>query len=94
MLARAQEQYDKLKTKNRGRLELHHGDMRTVRLESQFKLVTCPFNAFQHMYTLDDAEQCLETVKAHLAPDGVFIMDVLTPDFEYLMRRPTKPCRG
>ncbi|MBV70414.1 MAG: hypothetical protein CMH52_03610 [Myxococcales bacterium] len=94
MLARAQDQYDKMRSNKRGRLELHQGDMRTVRLETQFQLVTCPFNAFQHMYTLDDAEKCLETVKAHLAPDGVFIMDVLTPDFEYLMRSPYKAVPG
>ncbi len=94
MLDRARDLYAKMRKKNRGQLELHHGDMRHVRLGTQFDLVTCPFNAFQHMYTLTDAEKCLDTVKAHLAPDGMFIMDVLTPDFEYLMRSPFKAVPG
>ena len=68
--------------------------MRDVRLERTFDLVTCPFNAFMHMYTRDDVEACLNTVKAHLAPGGQFILDILTPDFDYLMRSPYKKFPG
>ena len=33
-------------------------------------------------------------MRAHLKPDGVMIMDILTPDFEYLSRSPYKRFPG
>ena len=94
MVDRAQQHFDRLRGRRKGTLELHTGDMREIRLDRTFGLVTCPFNAFQHMYTAADAERCLETAKAHLAPGGTFILDILMPDFEYLLRSPHKAVPG
>ena len=47
-----------------------------------------------HLYTRDDIEACLRTVREHLAPGGRFMLDILTPDFDYLMRSPYKKFPG
>lgn len=94
MLARALERRAKLSAAARKRLHLFRADMRTFALGRTFNLVTCPFNAFMHLYTREDAEACLEAVKAALAPDGLFIVDVLAPDHEYFLRSPYKRFPG
>ncbi len=94
MLDMAEVQRQKLPARCRDKLTLIQGDMRSFDLEQTFDLVTCPFNAFQHMYTFEDAERCLAVARAHMKPDGLFIMDVLTPDFDYLMRSPYKKYPG
>ena len=94
MLARAAENFEKLTAPKRGILHLLRADMRDFSLDQRFALITCPFNAFQHLYTREDVEACLATIRRHLAPDGRFVLDVLTPDFEYLMRSPYKKVPG
>ena len=77
------------RTLPRGRvahLQLVRGDMRQFALDARFAVISCPFNAFQHMYTRADAEACLTCVRAHLRPDGLFIFDILMPDLEYFRR--------
>jgi len=94
MLTQAKAHYEKLNKAKRGRFDIFRADMRVFHLDQKFDLITCPFNAFQHLYTRDDVEACLARVRAHLAPGGRFILDVLTPDFEYLMRSPYKTVPG
>jgi SAM-dependent methyltransferase len=72
----------------RRRITLCHGDMRQVRLARRFALVTCPFNAFLHLYTRSDVEQFLSRVRDHLAPRGVFAFDVSIPNPNELSRDP------
>ncbi len=86
MLEAAEAGRGRLPIARRPFLELHHGDMRNFELNQKFRLVSCPFNAFQHLYTLEDARRCLREVDRHLEPGGRFVVDVLLPDFEYLMR--------
>jgi SAM-dependent methyltransferase len=94
MLTQAKAHYEKLKKSKRGQLNMFRADMRSFQLDRKFDLITCPFNAFQHLYTRQDVEACLERVRAHLAPGGRFILDVLTPDLEYLIRSPYKTVPG
>ena len=94
MLDMAEKQRQKLPAGKRDGLTLIQGDMRSFDLGQTFDLVTCPFNAFQHMYTREDAERCLAVARRHLKPDGTFIMDILTPDLEYLLRSPYKKYQG
>ncbi|MCB9527016.1 MAG: class I SAM-dependent methyltransferase [Myxococcales bacterium] len=94
MLRRAAERRAKLPKARRDKLHLLRADMRDFRLGRRFGLVTCPFNAFMHMYTREDAERCLAAVKRALAPGGMFIVDVLMPDLEYFMRSPHKRFPG
>jgi hypothetical protein len=74
----------------RRRVRLREGDMREVRLRSRYDLVTCPFNAFLHLYGRNDVERFLARVKAHLAPGGTFAFDVSFPSAVELMRDPDR----
>lgn len=94
MLERCAQRRQGLPKSARARLHLVRGDMRRFAFGRQFPLIICPFNAFQHLYTRADVEACLASVKAHLAPGGRFIFDMLMPDMEYLMRPPTKWFQG
>ncbi len=94
MLARARTRRDALPKSKRSKLHLIEGDMRTFSLDRKFELITCPFNAFQHLYTREDIEACLRCVREHLAPGGLFLFDVLLPDVEYLSRSPYKRFPG
>jgi SAM-dependent methyltransferase len=74
----------------RRRVRLREGDMRHVRLRPRFDLITCPFNAFLHLYGRVDVEQFLARVKAHLAPGGTFAFDVSIPNAHELVRDPDR----
>jgi SAM-dependent methyltransferase len=78
----------------RPRITLREGDMREVRLKRRFPLVVCPFNAALHLYTRDDVERFLARARAHLTPDGTFIVDIAVPSFHDLMRDPARGFRG
>jgi SAM-dependent methyltransferase len=88
MLKAAEIRRQRLPKSKRGHLRLIQGDMRSFELGEQFSLITCPFNALQHMYTNEDFGRCMERIKHHLAPGGLFLFDVLLPDVEYLSRPP------
>lgn len=74
----------------RARLEWKRGDMREVRLGEKAALVTCPFNAFLHLYEREDVERFLATVRAHLAPRGTLVFDVSIPVADELARDPRR----
>lgn len=76
------------------RLTLKQGDLRSVRLHQRFPLVVAPFNVFMHLYERRDVERALLTVKAHLAPRGRFIFDVMVPDAGALARDPNRVYRA
>jgi SAM-dependent methyltransferase len=69
------------------RVELHRGDMRGIRLDRGFPLVTIPFRSLFHLQTDDDWMATLATVRAHLEPDGRFAGDVFVPDPEMMASR-------
>ena len=75
------------------RVALKRGDMRRVRLGRRFRLVTCPFNAFLHLYTRGDVEAFLARVREHLAPGGELVFDVSVPEPEELARDPQRTHR-
>jgi SAM-dependent methyltransferase len=74
----------------RSRITLRRGDMRSMRLGRAFPLVTCPFNAFLHLYERRDVERFLARVHEHLAPKGVFVFDVSNPNARELVRDPNR----
>jgi SAM-dependent methyltransferase len=74
----------------RRRVTLRRGDMRTVRLKRRFALVTCPFNAFLHLYERRDVERFLARVREHLAKGGLFVFDVSNPNAHELVRDPNR----
>lgn len=61
------------------RVTLVEGDMRDFDLGQKFNLITTPFRPFQHLLTVEDQLRCLASIRRHLAPDGVFILDIFNP---------------
>lgn len=94
MLERAETRVAKETRAVRERLTFKQGDMRSVRLRKRFPLVVAPFNTFMHLYELRDVERALATVKAHLAPRGRFVFDVMVPDAGALARDPMRVYRA
>lgn len=74
----------------RDRVTLHEGDMRSVRLDRKFALVTAPFNAILHLYERRDLEAFLSCVRAHLAPQATFVFDFSIPQPADLARDPER----
>lgn len=60
-------------------------DCRTFELGRQFKLVTMTGNAFQEFRSRADLEALLGSVRAHLAPDGLFSFDTRFPQVSDLL---------
>ena len=58
------------------RVTLIKGDMRDFDLKKTFSLVTTPFRPFQHLLTVEDQINCLNSIRRHLNPGGVFILDL------------------
>lgn len=68
----------------RRKVTLHAGDMREVRLDRRFPLVTIPFRPMQHMHTVSDQVRALTSAAAHVAEGGTLAFDVFYPKFEIL----------
>ncbi len=88
MLDDARERLKREPADVRGRVRLVRGDMRRVRLARRFPLVLCTFNTALHLYTRPDVERFLARVRAHLAPRGLFVVDLSVPSLENLLRDP------
>ena len=67
----------------RDRVSTSEGDMRSFRLQARFALVTIPFRAIQHMYTVEDQAKALETAAFHLEANGILAFDVFYPKFDF-----------
>jgi SAM-dependent methyltransferase len=51
-------------------------DVRSFRLDTRFRLIFASAGVFEHMLTRQDQEALLARVREHLAPDGLFALDV------------------
>ncbi|MDB4991348.1 MAG: Methyltransferase [Myxococcaceae bacterium] len=94
MLARAEQKAALLPQRAQRLLTMQRGDMRTLRLEQRFPLVIAPFNVFMHLYTREELERALATVRAHMTPRGRFVFDVSMPDLRAMLRSPGRLYRG
>jgi SAM-dependent methyltransferase len=66
-------------------VELVQGRMESFDLgDRRFRLVTCPFRAFQHLLTVDAQLATLANIRKHLAPGGAFAFDVFDPKLAFL----------
>ena len=66
--------------RTRERLTWHQADVKEVRLERRFGAVLYPFNGLAHHHRDPDLAAVFDTVRAHLAPGGVFAFDVVLPN--------------
>lgn len=65
------------------RSRLVQGDMRDLDEplgNEEFDLIFIGANSFQHLLTQEDQLACLRSVRRHLAPAGLFIVDVFNPE--------------
>ena len=69
----------------RGRITLHHSDMRHFNLDWSFALITIPFRSFQHLISTDDQLSCLTSCRRHLDRGGLFILDIFDPFLPFLI---------
>ena len=60
--------------------ELVQGKIQNFDVTRQFGLVTCPYNSFPHLLSLEDQVSCLSRVRQHLVAGGRFSFDVFDPD--------------
>ncbi|WP_290810807.1 bifunctional 2-polyprenyl-6-hydroxyphenol methylase/3-demethylubiquinol 3-O-methyltransferase UbiG [Halovivax sp.] len=59
-------------------------DLTSFETDRRYDLVTCPFNAIQHLATVDDQLAALGAVHDALAPGGRFVFDVFVPGFDVI----------
>jgi SAM-dependent methyltransferase len=56
------------------------GDLADVEVDGQFALIFVVFNTFFNLLSQADQVRCFRNVAAHLAPDGVFVLEAFVPD--------------
>ncbi len=57
-------------------------------LKQQFDMIIMSGCTLQYIENIDQIEQCLERVKKHLKPKGVFVFDIYNPSLPLLCRDP------
>lgn len=62
------------------RLRVAQGDVRDFDLRERFGLVLVPLNSFMHLETVADQLGALRSIRRHLAPDGLLVLDLFNPD--------------
>ena len=65
-------------------------DMRSFELDETFALIMLPSNNLGHLHAPEDFEGCMSSVKRHLRPGGVFVIDVFVPDLNLLVQDAAK----
>jgi SAM-dependent methyltransferase len=86
MIAQANLKRERLDPSVQARLRFLVEDMRQLRLGSRFAGVVLAFNTIMHMTADEDLAAVLETVRAHLAPDGLFHFDLHAPHPSTLLK--------
>jgi SAM-dependent methyltransferase len=64
----------------RRRLHCQRVDMRHADFSVRFPTIICPFSTFGYLVEEPDQLRLLDVVRAHLAPDGRFHLDMYVPD--------------
>ena len=78
---------DRLRAKPGGEeLSVTIGDMADVVVPGTYRLIYVVANSLFNLLTQDDQVRCFENVAAHLADNGVFLIEVYRPDFLYQLR--------
>lgn len=72
---RSTEMLEKARASAGNRVAFHQGDVRDVRLGSQFDAVTSLFHVMSYQTANDDVRKAMETAREHTKPGGIFIFD-------------------
>lgn len=74
-------------------VDLTQQDMTIVDLAERFDVVLCVYDSINHLPTFRQWEQVFDRASAHLAPGGIFIVDLNTPwRLAELARSGTRAC--
>ena len=78
MIARTRSKIEARRLSERARAVA--GDIRSVRLEERFTLAIVAMNSFMHLPTGADQLAALQTLRQHLRPGGLVVLDLFNPD--------------
>ncbi len=84
MLAKAKKKVSSLPENVKKRIRLIKADMRGFELDRQFPLILMPFSSFLLLLTVEDQIKSLKNMHACLRNDGVLIIDIFAPRYDYL----------
>jgi SAM-dependent methyltransferase len=65
------------------------GDFAATRVPGEFRIVYLVFNTIMNLMTQDEQVACFVNAAAHLAPGGMFVIEVGVPDLQRLPRGQT-----
>jgi SAM-dependent methyltransferase len=94
MLTGCRRKLSALPEAQRRRVELVQGDFRTLRLGRTFATVLWPFNALHHCKTDADLHDAIQTLAAHVRPNGLLAVDAYLPDLELYDRDASERFEG
>ncbi|MGB4338710.1 MAG: class I SAM-dependent methyltransferase [Bacillota bacterium] len=69
----------------RDRVRLEHGDMLAFSLPRRFSLVLAACNTILHCVSTDQLLALFERARAHMAPDGLFVVDFNIPNVKKML---------
>jgi ubiquinone/menaquinone biosynthesis C-methylase UbiE len=78
MLEIARQKAHGLTVQRRQSLRYIEGDMRSFKLDKNFKLIIIPYAGFMHLLTTEDHQQALRCISDHLFEDGQLIFTTHT----------------
>ena len=61
------------------------GDVRSFQLDQQFSLICATGGVFNMLLTRSDQEAMLAQIKKHLTPEGIFAIDVVVPQSDWMI---------
>jgi len=61
-------------------IEVLKSSFAEFKLDQRFQLIYVVFNTFFGLLTQDEQVSCFRSVRAHLSPGGVFLLEVFIPD--------------
>jgi SAM-dependent methyltransferase len=71
----------RLRAKPRGdEIEVHAGSFEQFEIDRRFRLVFVVFNTFFGLLTQEAQVRCFQSVRRHLAADGLFLLELFVPD--------------
>jgi SAM-dependent methyltransferase len=68
------------------KLDVQIGDMASVAVDAAYRLIYVVANSLFNLLSQDDQVRTFENAAAHLAGDGVFLIEAYRPDFLYRLR--------
>ncbi len=65
-------------------IEFIEADIRSLVLPEKYDLIFIPFNSIHHLYQNEDLFKTLKTVKNHLKPGGLLLLDCFNPNIQFM----------